>query len=428
MYKQLTASYGSVCPNCGGHISLPSLADNGGPYDAILDQLAADLWERKVKTGTIPKELFEQTSKDILKTIDEGLGGKAFDITDGRNTLKAYYQQNLSAFSAAKSYTEMLHMRSLMADAADFTDFRNKCLDAGIQFNQTWLKTEYETFTAAAQMGKQYDDFVKNGIDVLEFTTVGDDRVRPAHAELDGLTFRIDAPYVKQIWPPLDWACRCHLIPGIDAKITDDATAGRMVKDAVRNPLFKQHAGIDKVVVSNDHPYFNAAPKELTATKNYGLPSVKHQYNQNSFPARIEMASEQEYRAWWKDQVNIERSDNFVLKDKTGVHILFDSPETPGNNKAITSYFKEHILKNSNEERWMYAANLTEIITKPDELWSVRRSGNKIARHYIKYYNDAPILVMVEDKEGVMTAQTMYELTEERATEFRRGELLYINR
>lgn len=405
---------------------MPSLA-GAGPYDDIIDQIAKDLFEHKIKNGSIPPELYKKVSGDLLKTIDEGLGGKSFGFEDGRNTLKAYYQQNICAFSAAKSLTEMNHMRSLLADSKDFIDFRNKCFDANIQFNAAWLKTEYDTFTAAAQMGNQYDSFIKNKVDVLEFTTVGDDHVRPSHAELDGFTFRIDAPFVKKIWPPLDWNCRCHLIPGIDAKISDENKAAIAVKAAVKNPLFKNHSGIDKVVVSNDHQYFNAVNTELGAVKNYGLPTVKHMYDKNAWPPRIEMASESEYRAWWKDMVNIDRTDNFQLKDKTGLNILFNSGETPGHNKSIYSYFKDHILQRTNEQRWKYAANLESIITDADEIFSIRRN-NKISRVYIKYFDNNPIAVLVKDKDGVMVADTIYELTEQRAEDVRRGELIFIKR
>lgn len=371
--------------------------------------------------------MYKQISSDLLKTIDEGLGGKAFGFEDGRNTLKAYYQQNICAFSAAKSLTEMNYMRGLLADSKDFTDFRNKVFDAGIQFNGTWLKTEYDTFTAAAQMGKQYDDFKKNGVDVLEFTTVGDDRVRPAHAELDGLTFRIDAPFVKKVWPPLDWNCRCHLIPGIDAKLTDDNKAVNTVNAAVKNPLFNHHAGIDKVVIGNNHPYFNSVPNELNAVSNYGLPKVKHLYDKTAWPAKIELGSEEEFTNWWKDQVNIERSDDISMKDKTGVDILFSSSATPGNSAAAATYFKDKLFVKSNAKQWSIAPNINDLVTDPDEVWSIRRKG-KVVRYYLKYFNDAPVLVIAKDKAGIMTADNLLLLTEQEAELYRNGELIHVKR
>ena len=199
--------------------------------------------------------------------------------------------------------------------------------------------------------------------------------------------------------------------------------------------MFEKHAALDKVVISDGHPYFSeyniakqkSKLKELDAQSNYGLPSVKHLYNQHKFSSKIEMGSEDEYRKWWKDQVNVKGTDDILLTDKTGLNILFDSVKTAGNNKKATTYFKDHIITKTNEQRWSYAANLTDILTDADEIWSTRLN-NDITRIYLKYYNDAPYAIVVANKEGVMVAESMYQLTDERAIEFRRGELIHIKR
>lgn len=46
-----------------------------------------------------------------------------------------------------------------------------------------------------------------------EYVTVGDDRVRPSHAALDGVTLPKDDPMWESIWPPNGWSCRCAVIP-----------------------------------------------------------------------------------------------------------------------------------------------------------------------------------------------------------------------
>src|SRR5690606_20937441 len=125
------------------------------------------------------------------------------------------------------------HFAKLMTDTnggiVDFTTFRNKIQDDGHLFNKTWLETEYNTALATAEGIDLYHSFGEE--DVLEISTVGDDKVRKSHAALDGFTARRSHRIWKKIWIPFDFNCRCHIIPGQARNIKDDFTTSGLIKE-----------------------------------------------------------------------------------------------------------------------------------------------------------------------------------------------------
>jgi SPP1 gp7 family putative phage head morphogenesis protein len=59
-----------------------------------------------------------------------------------------------------------------------------------------------------------------------EYVTVGDDRVRPEHEELDGIRRRHDDAFWEKFWPPNGWNCRCQAVAIYD----EDTTQTRIPK------------------------------------------------------------------------------------------------------------------------------------------------------------------------------------------------------
>lgn len=66
-----------------------------------------------------------------------------------------------------------------------------------------------------------------------QYVTVGDDRVRPAHAALDGIVLPTNHPFWQTHTPPWDWGCRCEKVPLSDADAADVRAedAGKPVDD-----------------------------------------------------------------------------------------------------------------------------------------------------------------------------------------------------
>jgi uncharacterized protein with gpF-like domain len=62
-----------------------------------------------------------------------------------------------------------------------------------------------------------------------QYWTVGDIRVRPGHAELDGFIARAIDPVWRKVYPPWDFNCRCSVVPLTEEEalgIDPDASEG----------------------------------------------------------------------------------------------------------------------------------------------------------------------------------------------------------
>lgn len=79
------------------------------------------------------------------------------------------------------------------------------------------LETIFRTHTQIAYAAGKQEMERSAAIDAIlwgyTYVTVGDDRVRDEHAELDGVTLPKDDPFWLRNYPPNGWNCRCSVIP-----------------------------------------------------------------------------------------------------------------------------------------------------------------------------------------------------------------------
>ena len=88
---------------------------------------------------------------------------------------------------------------------------------AGIPADKPWiLETLVRTNIQMAYSAGRFQANQDPAIDAIlwgyEYVTVGDDRVRPEHAALEGVRLAKDSPRLDPIWPPNGWQCRCTML------------------------------------------------------------------------------------------------------------------------------------------------------------------------------------------------------------------------
>lgn len=108
--------------------------------------------------------------------------------------------------------------------------------------NNFQLETVFRTQTAltfsAGRWQADQDEAIQEILWGYKYVTVGDDRVRPEHEELDGVTLPKDDPFWDTFWPPNGWNCRCQAIP-----IFEERKEVQSPDDAEVDPDFAFNAG-----------------------------------------------------------------------------------------------------------------------------------------------------------------------------------------
>lgn len=387
----------STCDHCGGVIKLAADDERDKEFESVINGFLKDIHSGKIKPGQVHADYYKAVSKRLADAVANGLGGNTFGAGDYRNTLKAFLDQNIYAFSGARSLYMLQQYNSFLTDAdgklLSEPQFISKVADITAIDNLSHLKTERNSAIASAQMAEKWQKM--QAFETLEYRTVGDNRVRDEHKVLDRLTLRTDDQRWSTIYPPNGWNCRCTVVPG-ESTVTETTEATNKVKAADIQPYFKRNVGQERLVYSDDHPYIKnigtGKLRELDAVKNYAMQSPEKIYDMQDLPKFTELPDEAAAETWWR---NMAKGGSFDLKSVDGLQIAFDSD------------FKHHVLTQNTDDRYRIIMQLTDVLTNPDEVWANRIRG-KLEMTYLKYYKEFPIVLGVEGDKS-LRANTLYE-------------------
>ena len=152
---------------------------------------------------------FIDAHSDVLNSsfVDTRMSGK----------MRERLERSTWIFSGMKAIREMGEaFPSLVDEHGDrkpFERFLNDVRRVDETYNEHYLKAEYEFAASSAQMAAKWEGFVADGDRYnLQYRTAGDDRVRPEHAALDGVTLPVSDPFWDSYYPPNGWRCRCDVV------------------------------------------------------------------------------------------------------------------------------------------------------------------------------------------------------------------------
>lgn len=155
-------------------------------------------------------------------------------LSDAART-RAFTATNLATQNLAARAQELL--TAALSEGSTLPEFvaalRADEVSLGITASSPgYLETVFRTNVQASYGAGRYRQLTSPAVRAarpfVEYRTVRDDRVRPAHAELDGMVFRQDDPEWGRYAPPLGFQCRCVAI----ARREEDVDPSRVVDAA----------------------------------------------------------------------------------------------------------------------------------------------------------------------------------------------------
>jgi SPP1 gp7 family putative phage head morphogenesis protein len=271
----LTAFYQTcACPDCTTErLAAETLAvkDLTGLQKAFTDWLqkihdiAAD-GNNPIADDTLAEVLDTELANLIRQHLAEPIvSNDLADVMDKAmlNTLKS----NVNVFSYAKTLKELQAINELLLDDTgnlrSFAAFKKEAKTIYSTYNQDWLRAEYNHAVASATSAARWHEFQaeKDVMHSLEYSTVGDERVRQTHKLLDGIIRPIDDDLWKTHYPPNGWNCRCRTLQS-DGEATD-------LKDKdlpALKAMFNGNVALDGIMFPDNHPYFEELTKAQLKT------------------------------------------------------------------------------------------------------------------------------------------------------------------
>ena len=174
-------------------------------------------------------------------------------------------EQDIFVFSGFKTYHQLKEASELLRDSQgrvkSFNQFWQDVSAIRNKYNRNWLHAEYNFAVSSAQMASHWAEYQQDEeMTNLQYRTALDDKVRPEHAALEGVTLPMSDPFWDTAFPPNGWNCRCHVIPVLkeDFPLSNSQRAQDAFDDMTQGKasIFRYNPGKEGVIFPPHHPYY----------------------------------------------------------------------------------------------------------------------------------------------------------------------------
>lgn len=194
-----------------------------------------------------------------------GVLDSSFERTPMSEAMRRRLRRSDWVFSGMKAFHELNEAFPSMldenGDKKPFERFLNDVRKIDRTYNGSYLRAEYNFISASAEMAAKWEGFGQDGDRYnLQYRTQNDEKVRPEHAPLEGVTLPPSDPFWEEFYPPNGWNCRCTVVQVRKSKHPatghDEAMAlGGQALRKDRKGMFRFNPGREQSTVPAYNPY-----------------------------------------------------------------------------------------------------------------------------------------------------------------------------
>lgn len=248
-----------------GSTKVIKLADDD-PYsidlDSLLQQAIDELYnnaKNEREQPVVSKSLFSITNAALQQGIDEAFKEPEFGKKNAEFINE--FKRNAAVFSAFKNHQQTKEIAALIIDEEgnmrSFRKFKKLALEISKDYNESWLRTEFNTAVKAARSAVNYRKMLetKDLYPNLEYVRTTAAHPRELHLDWVGTVLPIEHPWWNTHMPPSDWNCSCS-VKQSDKEVTDVPEPGG------EKPTFKNNPGKSAEFVKIDKTTYYEETKE----------------------------------------------------------------------------------------------------------------------------------------------------------------------
>lgn len=236
------------------------------------NSLFEGIYSGVIDLKNLPKKLFRLTVDKLTLAINEGYGNI--------DPLLREFQDNIYIFSGAKTATQVMDINSLLTDGdrvVPLSEFKKKAKARFETYNTAYLETEYVTAHTTASSAANYKKALadKELFPMLTSHAIIDEFTAPECERMNKVTAPVDHPIWNHNLAARHFNCRCYETKEdrfSNVKETEGLNEIIKANEKDLSPLFKFNPVKDKIIFSDEHPYYDIGKRyPKLAKKNFGL-------------------------------------------------------------------------------------------------------------------------------------------------------------